>query len=301
MTIDQLIMFKTVAEAGTLRAASERLHKTQPAISQGIKQLELQLDLVLFNREGYRLALTEQGKKIFQHALRLLNEASEIRQVAKHLSSGNEASITLAFEASFDLSRVLPILEMTQNEFPNTQIVLKQEYITGAIEALMNGNADMIISPGDALHLQSAQLETVSLHKGKLADVASPRLLLRHPNLKFSHELLNEYQIIVQDTGTGSGKFEFGVQDGQRRWYVNDFHTKKMLILSGMGWGKLPDYLIEQEVKSGALIHFKLQGTQNELQLNYYAIKNKGTLLGPVASKLWKNLSLYGQQQNHQH
>lgn len=297
MTLDQLMMFKIVAEAGSLRAASERLHKTQPAISQGIKQLEAQLDLVLFNRDGYRLALTDQGKKIFQHALRLLNEAAEIKQVAKHLAHGNEASITLAFEASFDLTRVLPILELTQNEFPNTQIVLKQEYITGAIEALENGNADIVISPVDVARTQASQLEMVLLHYGKLTDVASPRLLLRHPDLTFSSELLNEYQIVVQDTGTGTGKFEFGVQDGQRRWYVNDFNTKKMLILSGMGWGKLPDYLIAQEIESGALKRFKLQDKQNEIALNYYAIKAKNNLLGPVATKLWKNLRLYGQQQ----
>lgn len=297
MTLDQLMMFKIVAEAGSLRAASERLHKTQPAISQGIKQLEAQLDLVLFNRDGYRLALTDQGKKIFQHALRLLNEAAEIKQVAKHLAHGNEASITLAFEASFDLTRVLPILELTQNEFPNTQIVLKQEYITGAIEALENGNADIVISPVDVARTQASQLEMVLLHHGKLTDVASPRLLLRHPDLTFSSELLNEYQIVVQDTGTGTGKFEFGVQDGQRRWYVNDFNTKKMLILSGMGWGKLPDYLIAQDIESGALKRFKLQDKQNEIALNYYAIKAKNNLLGPVATKLWKNLSLYGQQQ----
>src|SRR6187549_560348 len=134
MTLDQLIMFKTVAEAGSLRAASEHLHKTQPAISQGIRQLESQLELVLFNRNGYRLVLTDEGKKIFQHAQRLLNEAAEIKQVAKHLANGNEASITLAFEASFDLTRILPILEITQNEFPNTQIIIRQEYVTGAID-----------------------------------------------------------------------------------------------------------------------------------------------------------------------
>ena len=295
MTLDQLIMFKTVAEAGSLRAASERLHKTQPAISQGIKQLEAQLDLVLFDREGYRLALTDQGKKIFQHALRLLNEAAEIKQVAKHLANGNEAQITLAFEASFDLTRVLPILEITQSEFPNTQIVLKQEYITGALDALNNGEAEIVISP--VVTAQSTQLEMTLLHQGELVQVAAPRLLLRHPNLNFSHELLNEYQIVVQDTGTGTKNVELGVQDGQRRWYVNDFNTKKMLILSGMGWGKLPDYLIAQEIELGTLIPFKLQDTQNEISINYYALKLKNVSLGPVASKLWKNLSLYAQHQ----
>ena len=77
MTLDQLLMFKTVAEAGSLKAASDKLHKTQPAISQSIKQLESQLDLILFNREGYRLAITEQGRQLLQQTQRVLNEAQE--------------------------------------------------------------------------------------------------------------------------------------------------------------------------------------------------------------------------------
>lgn len=297
MTIDQLMMLKAVADSGSLRAASELLHKTQPAISQGIRQLENQLGVTLFNRDAYRLALTSDGKSIYHHALRLLNEATTIKQVAQHLSVGNEAIITLAFEASFDLTHILPLLEITQSEFPNTQIVLRQEYLTGAIEALQTGKADIVISPIDIGAHQSGQKELALLHQGRLIDVASPRLLLRHPNLTFSSELLNEYQIIIQDTGQGTKNIEYGVQDGQRRWYVNDFHTKKMLILSGMGWGKLPDYLITSELNSGALSRFKLQDKQNEVSLNYYALKTKNNLLGPVASKLWKHLTMHRDRQ----
>lgn len=165
MTLDQLLMFKTVAEAGSLKAASDKLHKTQPAISQSIKQLESQLDLILFNREGYRLAITEQGRKLLQHTLRVLNEAQEMKQVAKHLAKGNEASITLAFEASFNLARILPILELTQNEFPYTQIILKQEFLTGALEALNQDKAEIIISAGGIEPIRSSHLELAYLFR----------------------------------------------------------------------------------------------------------------------------------------
>ena len=61
MTLEQLKMLKQVAELGSLKSASATLFKTQPAISQGIKQLEAQLGLQLFNRQGYRLSLTEHN------------------------------------------------------------------------------------------------------------------------------------------------------------------------------------------------------------------------------------------------
>ena len=290
MTLDQLLMFKAVAELGSLRLASEQLHKSQPAISQGIKQLESQLNLVLFSREAYRLTLTEDGKKIFQHSQVLLHEAVAIKQLAKHLSTGHEASITIAFDASFNLAMLLPILEATQNEFPNTQIVLKQEYISGAIELLQQDRADIVVSPVDVKQLQVNSLEFVLIAKSALIDVAAPKLLLRHPNLNSGADLLNEYQIIVQDSGFGTKDVEFGVQDGQRRWYVNDFLTKKMLIQAGMGWGKLPRYLIEQELQQGVLRCLVLKDRQNQVDLDYYVIKKRHHLLGTVAGQLWQSI-----------
>ncbi|MFV0597452.1 LysR family transcriptional regulator [Shewanella sp.] len=290
MTLEQLLMFNSVALAGSLKAASEKLHKTPPAISQSIKQLESQLDLVLFDRQGYRLSLTQEGRKLLQYAQRVLNEAQEMRQVAKHLAKGNEASITLAFEASFNLARILPILEQTQNEFPHTQIILKQEYLTGALEALNQGEADITISAGGIEPIRSSHFELAYLFSGSLLDVASPRLLSRHPTLSHVRELVNEYQIVIQDTGTGTANIEFGVQAGQRRWYVNDFYTKKMLIQSGMGWGKLPHYLVEQALADGSLLPLELRERQNLIQLDYYVMRPPHSPLGPVAQALWENL-----------
>ena len=292
MTIDQLKMLVQVAELGSLKSASEVLFKTQPAISQGIKQLESQLGLTLFSRQGYRLLLTDNGNQIYQHALRLLNEARQIKQLASFLTVGNEATVTLAIEASYDLKRILPVLEITQNEFPHTEIILKQEYINGAFEAVKSEQADIALTAIDNLTLQSGKYEANKLYQGSLCNIAAPKLLKRHPGLNSIEELKDEYQIVVQDSGRSSKGVNFSVQTGQRCWYVNDFNTKKTLILSGIGWGRLPDYMIESELKSQALTAINVKDFDTRITLNYQAIKLKSKLLGPVASKLWQNLGL---------
>ncbi|MFK5947520.1 MAG: LysR family transcriptional regulator [Methylococcales bacterium] len=292
MTLEQLKMLTMVAEQGSLRAASGSLFKSQPAISQGIKQLELQLDLQLFSRSGYRLELTEAGEHIYQHAVQLLNKASEIKQLSEHLSRGNEAKITVAIEASFDLQRILPILEKIQNEFTKTQIILKQEYLSGAFEAVQQQTADIAISPVTQLVLQSGIYESCFVYQGHLVNVAAPRLLMRHPRLKLVEELLNEYQIVVQDSGIGSKSKNYSVQSGQRCWYASDFTTKKTLILSGMGWGRLPAHEIVNELKNGSLVQINVEDIENPLALDYSVLKLKSRVLGPVASKLWKDLLL---------
>lgn len=294
MTLEQLKMLKLVAEQGTLKVASELLFKTQPAISQGIKQLETLLGIKIFNREGYRLKLTNEGEQVYRRALRLLSEASEIQQLSKHLAEGNEASITIAIEASYDLNRILPILENTQNAFPRTQIILRQEYLSGAFEAVENDQAELAITPIGILNIESGVFDANWLYQGHLVNVVAPRLLLRHPNLKLVDELRNEYQIIVQDSGHASKGKNYNVQEGQRCWFANDFSTKKTLIMSGMGWGRLPESLITQELENGSLVKLQLKDIKTDLDLNYYAIKRKSRVLGPVASKLWKSLSAHG-------
>jgi len=290
MTLEQIRMLVQVAELGSLKSASETLFKTQPAISQGIKQLEMQLGLQLFSRQGYRLLLTENGKQIYQHALRLINEANKIKQLASFLTAGNEAKVTIAIEASYDLKRILPLLEMIRDKFPHTQVILKQEYINGALEAVKLEQADFALTTIDNLALQSGDYEANMLYQGSLHNVAAPVLLQRHPKLTSVEELKDEYQIVVQDSGQSSQGVNYGVQTGQRCWYVNDFSTKKTLIMSGIGWGRLPEHMIENELDSKALVAISLNDFDTYIALNYQVIKLKSRLLGPVASKLWENM-----------
>lgn len=292
MTLEQLKMLKQVAELGSLKGASEVLFKTQPAISQGIKQLEAQLDLQLFNRQGYRLSLTSNGQQIYQHALRLLKEADQMKQLATFLTAGNEASITLAIEASYDLKKILPVLEMTQSEFPHTKIILKQEYINGALEAVESEQADLALTTIDSLALETGQFEAKKLYQGYLCNVAAPRFIERHANLNSVVELKDEYQIVVQDSGQNSQGINYSVQTGQRCWYVNDFSTKKILIMSGIGWGRLPDYMITSEIEQGKLSPLIMGDFDTKIALSYQVVKLKSRLLGPVAEKLWQNLQL---------
>jgi len=62
-----------------------------------------------------------------------------------------------------------------------------------------------------------------------------------------------------------------------------------------MGWGKLPDNLIADELANGSLCKLQLEGVINEVSVDYYAVKQESKILGPVASKLWENLSLLAQ------
>jgi DNA-binding transcriptional LysR family regulator len=65
MTYDQLAAFLRVASAGSFTAASQRLHKSQPAVSKLVRSLERELGLELFDRGAYRATLTDAGRLFY--------------------------------------------------------------------------------------------------------------------------------------------------------------------------------------------------------------------------------------------
>ena len=64
-----------------------------------------------------------------------------------------------------------------------------------------------------------------------------------------------------------------------------------MLILSGMGWGNIPDFLAEKEIASGELIQLAFPNFVGSESLTYHAIAADDKVFGPVATYLWQALS----------
>lgn len=98
-SVFQLQALCAAVEKPSLRQAAEALCKTQPALTHALKQLESQLGLPLFNRDGYRLVLTGSGERIYQLALKTLESHAELEQLAQHLARGDEDRVVLTVEA----------------------------------------------------------------------------------------------------------------------------------------------------------------------------------------------------------
>lgn len=79
----QIDAFVWVAELGSFRAAAEKLNTTQPAISQRIAALELDMTARLFERGPRGIKLTEKGQELLSHAQRMLELRNEMLRVAK--------------------------------------------------------------------------------------------------------------------------------------------------------------------------------------------------------------------------
>ena len=91
-----------------------------------------------------------------------------------------------------------------------------------------------------------------------LVPVVAPRFLPFPISKSITPEQMREHvQCIIRDSARHSSPRDYYVVEGARSWTVSDQLMKKEVILQGMGWGHLPDYLIGDELDRGELLSIK--------------------------------------------
>ena len=86
--------------------------------------------------------------------------------------------------------------------------------------------------------------------------------------------------------------------EGARSWTVTDQLMKRELILQGMGWGHMPGFLIEQDLRDGRLLSISgrhLGGGRAEL----VAARQRNHPHGPIAHRLWRYVAEQAPAINH--
>ena len=290
MKLDQLKVLRAVVESGTIKSAAESLNRTQPAVSQSLKALEFQTGTELFDRSGYRLELTPVGRRVYLQSLRVLSEAEDLTQLVRHFEKGQEETITIAIDAAADPNVMMPVLAKLQGGFPDTRVVLRAEVLSGAIEAVRSGEAALAVAPAIPVMLEEEGFDYMPLAGSVMRNVAAPTLLDAMDAPRTLADLRRFHQVIARDSGQAAGLFdrELGVQKGQRRWYVSDLHMKKQLLVAGLGWGRLPQHLIAEELAQDRLRDIVLPHTHLNFEIEVFVFRQRRSAMGPVATHLWK-------------
>ncbi|MDB5747249.1 MAG: LysR family transcriptional regulator [Massilia sp.] len=151
MTVDlrQLRFFMTVAEELHFGRAAERLHMTQPPLSQAIAAFEEALGTPLFLRSRRQVALTPAGGALLPEARRLLDAAASLPELVRRAAAGEAGRLALSFVTPADYSVLPPLLRDYSAAFPAVQLVLQEATTDVQIDDLLQGRIDagLVIPP----------------------------------------------------------------------------------------------------------------------------------------------------------
>lgn len=142
MNIEQLRQFETIARSGTLTAAAEELHITQPALSRSMVRLEADLGVELFERKGKSIALNRRGKAALEYIRSILHEEHLMRIVLNDMAQKANA-LLIATVAPAPLWRLTGFIV---EHVPEQLLTSRFERQQDVERDILNGNADLGIS-----------------------------------------------------------------------------------------------------------------------------------------------------------
>ncbi|WP_407178904.1 LysR family transcriptional regulator [Bradyrhizobium sp. STM 3562] len=285
VTLHQLQCFEAVVSTGSFQAAAEKLRRSQPSVSASVKNLEAQLKLSLLDRGGYRVKLTEAGRSFYERTRLFLKDAERLASHAAQLAMGEESELRVVIGDVSPLPETLALLRSFFDRCPSTRLNLYFESISGPVERLLEGEADLILH-----HIDKAnpRLEFVDLFTVKIVPVVAPNFLRFPISKSITPEQMRDYvQCVIRDSARHSPPRDYFLVEGARSWTVSDQLMKRELILQGMGWGHMPHYLVARDLREKRLLpitgtHFR--GGEAEL----VAARLRHAPHGPVATRLWR-------------
>lgn len=250
MDTQWLQAFVAVAEHGSFSQAGEQLHLTQPAISKRVAALEERNQAQLFDRIGRAVHLTEAGRTLLPHALRVLQELEDSQRALSRLSEGVSGRLSIGTSHHVGLHHLPPVLRQYALQYPAVDLDIDFMDSEQAIHAVDQGRLELAIVTLPPM--QPPRLKTYLLWPDPMGIVASPNhTLAQKPKVTVAD--LAEHPALLPDAQTYTHGIvrqvlaEHGVTP-RVRLATNYLETLKMLVSVGLGWSALPLTMTDEHV-----------------------------------------------------
>lgn len=279
MDVKRLGYFVRIAELGSLSAAAERLHVSQPSLSRQMRLLEEELGAKLFSRHRRGVSLTREGEEL--HG-RIGDSLRQIEQALRDLRIGNKEQVSLVLGLPPTVGNVMAggLARRMADRAPGISLHIVEAYAGHLANAIGKGEIDAALLPGPAsewamtkwkAHLENLAVEDLLVEDMVLVgapDALSPespvdldRLLSLPLVLPSKENYPGFLRVLEAETEARRGrKLDHSVS-------ADSFHLTRQFVESGLGFAFLPYSAIVRDVETGSLSYAPIQGIEASRQL----------------------------------
>lgn len=262
-TFEQLRIFLAVVDTGSFAGAARQLGRAVSVISYGIVNLEAQLGVALFERDGTRKPrLTTDGRALLAEARTISHGFDGLHAKVKGLREGLEAEVNLAVDVMLPAARLKTVLRAFAVAFPTVPLCLHVEALSAVTARVQSRDAVIGISGPYATGAD----DVVCTPAGAVAmiAVASPD----HPLAQLGRIApgggRHHVRLALWDRSRLTGEDDASTLS-DRTWRIADLGAMHALLGEGVGWGIMPVPLVEADLASGALVRLEMPDYQGEI------------------------------------
>lgn len=288
LSLDQLRIFVTIAEAGSFSAAGRALGRAQSAISQAVATLEELQGVILFDHEGYRPRLTDVGRVLADQARQVLASAARFEAVAANSRKGLEPELAIAIDPLVPTGPLIESVRALGCEFPDLPISFSTEGLGGSLRRLRVGSAALAI----CLLLPTVPDDIIAypLLRIRLKAVVAPH----HPLARLARratvaDLEQHVQLVLSDPAAAPGE-SYGLISA-RLWRFVDLGRRLDFLLAGFGWCRMPEHVVAAPIAAGQLVTLSIEDDPTPRDaLTIYAAHRRDHIQGPAGRWLLDTL-----------
>ncbi|MES2937831.1 MAG: LysR family transcriptional regulator [Pseudomonadota bacterium] len=269
LTPDALGLLQAVSAAGSFAAAARSLGLVPSAVTYRVRQIEDALDVLLFDRSSRQARLTAAGAELLRSGELLLQEIDAVAHRVKRVATGWEAQLTIAMDTVVSCSTAMELAEAFYAMAPTTRLRLVHEALSGTLEALLSGRADL------ALGVTMEPGNSVGIHSRLLGDLTwvfavAPHHPLARAREPLGDELLQKHRAIaVADSTPRGAGLTVGLLGGQDVLTVPTMQAKLDAQLRGLGGGFLPEPMAQPYLDTGRLVARQVERPTRIARMSY--------------------------------
>lgn len=133
----------TIAKEGTLTKATESLHLTQSALSHQLRELERELGIAVFSRQGKRLTLSEEGDRFLQSSRKILAEIKSLEEDLHNFKNGQTGKLNVSMQCYTAYHWLPAIIKDYKSRWPDININILSDASRRPLEYLLKGDLDV--------------------------------------------------------------------------------------------------------------------------------------------------------------
>ena len=269
LTPDSLAMLQSIADEGSFAAAARSLDLVPSALTYRVRQIEDALDVLLFDRSSRQARLTEAGSTLLEEGARLLGEIDAVAHRVKRVATGWEAQFTIAADSVISRNTLLELCDKFLALGPPTRLKIRDEVLSGTMEALTSGVADLAIG-GSMEAAAIASVQSRLLGNLDFVYAVAPHHPLATAAEPIPDDVLRQHRAVaVADTSTRGRGVTVGLLGGQDVFTVPSMQMKLEAQLRGMGAGFLPECMARRYLEAGHLIVRQVDRMQRVIRVGY--------------------------------
>jgi LysR family transcriptional regulator, low CO2-responsive transcriptional regulator len=260
-TFRQLRVFTEVARELSFAKAARTLHLTPPAVTMQVKDLEAQIGLALFERQGRQVSLTTPGEYMLVYARKLLATLKDAEDAAARLKRAEAGMLAIGMvsTAKYFLPR---LLAQFRQEHPHVEIRLAEGNREQLVRLLQANEVDIAVMGRPPREL-ATRAEPFAAHPHVF--VAAPDHPLARHEGELDTESLRAQEFILREEGSGTrAALEQFLADARVEPRVAmemaSNETIKQAVIAGMGVSFLSLHTLELELQHGLIALLDVRG-----------------------------------------